>query len=63
MLSIAGKGLLHALKPEFNIQAFFDLILTLPNVETITYGKGFATGDEIQIPEPTILKNPNYVKD
>ena len=61
VLSVAGKGLVQALQPKFNVEAFCSLALKCQNVKAVLHGKGVKTaGGGFQIPEPTVVKNPDY---
>lgn len=61
ILSAAGKGLLQALQPKFDIQSYCEQLIKLPNVKSIAFGKGVQSKGGVAIPQPEWVHNPKYV--
>ena len=62
VLSIAGKGLLQALKPMFETKSYCDQAIKSPYVKRVFYGKGIQNENNFQIPQPTVVENPSFVE-
>lgn len=61
ILSFAGKGLLQALQPKFNVEAYCSLAIRCPNVKAVLHGKGITTADGgFQIQRPRVVNNSDY---
>lgn len=61
ILSFAGQGLVQALQPKFNVEAYCDLALKCPDVKIVVHGTGAkTTGGRFEILEPTVVENPDY---